>query len=257
MAPIAQIGAVIDRMATLRRLVTNDAASAVPTIRSDIAFDAFGDAYQAALKAAQPAPQPAMASMLTSPLATGGPSVVGAPSVFGAPNVSPVPVIGSWAPDDMIAAVRGTATVLDARQIGGYGQMPVPAELAAYGNGKVPSSRLTPIGQSGHRLFAPAAAAWDGLVAAAAADGVAVRITDSYRSYEQQVDLVNHKGLYSEGGLAARPGTSIHGWGLAVDADVNDTRTLDWIRTNGPRFGFVEAVPREPWHWEFRPQQVS
>jgi len=86
---------------------------------------------------------------------------------------------------------------------------------------------------------------------------VSIRITDSYRSYDQQVDLVKRKGLYSEGGLGARPGTSNHGWGLAVDADVNDARTLDWIRTNGPRFGYVEAVPREPWHWEFRPQQVS
>lgn len=249
--PIGQIGAVIDRVATLRRLVSADANRAVPTIQSDITFDAFGDTYQAAMSAAQPAPQPAMASLSAPPLATDVASVVGAP------NVSPVPVIGSWAPDDMIAAVRGTATVPGARQIGGYGQMPVPAELAGYGNGKVPSTRLTPIGQSGHRLFAPAAAAWDGLVAAAATDGVAIRITDSYRSYDQQVDLVNRKGLYSEGGLAARPGTSIHGWGLAVDADITDARTLDWIRTNGPRFGFVEAVPREPWHWEFRPQQVS
>ena len=135
--------------------------------------------------------------------------------------------------------------------------MPVPPALIGFGNGRVPAAALTPIAQGGHRLYAPAAAAWDSLVAAAAADGVSIRITDSYRSYDQQVDLANRKGLYSQGGLAARPGTSNHGWGLAVDTDVNDARTLDWIRTNGPRFGFVEAVPREPWHWEFRPGQVT
>ena len=51
-------------------------------------------------------------------------------------------------------------------------------------------------------------------------------------------------------------GTSAVVGGLAVDADVTDPRTLQWMKTNGPRFGWVEAVPREPWHWEFRPGQV-
>ena len=73
---------------------------------------------------------------------------------------------------------------------------------------------------------------------------------------DEPFDLARRKGLYAEGGLAARPGTSNHGWGMAVDANVNDPRTLQWLKTNGPRFGWVEAVPREPWHWEFRPDQV-
>lgn len=245
--PIAQIGAVLDRMSTLRGLVspTNDLAP--PIIQSDIKFDAFGDTYQAALQAVQAAPEPTVQSW----------SALGAGAGAGAVGAASVPPSAEWMPDDLAAATAGTVGVPGARPIGGYGSMPVPPSLAAYGNGNVPATALTPIRQSGHRLYAPAAAAWDGLVSAAAADGVSIRITDSYRSYDQQVDLANRKGLYSEGGLAARPGTSIHGWGLAVDANVNDARTLDWIRTNGPRFGFVEAVPREPWHWEFRPQQVS
>ena len=246
--PIAQIGAVLDRMSTLRGLVspTNDLAP--PIIQSDIEFDAFGDTYKAALQAVQVAPEPTVQSW--SALGVDG---VGA----GAVGAASVPPAAEWMPDDLTAATAGTVGVPGARPIGGYGSMPVPPSLAAYGNGNVPATALTPIRQSGHRLYAPASAAWDGLVSAAAADGVSIRITDSYRSYDQQVDLVNRKGLYSEGGLGARPGTSNHGWGLAVDADVNDARTLDWIRTNGPRFGFVEAVPREPWHWEFRPQQVN
>ena len=158
-----------------------------------------------------------------------------------------------------VRAAHSSAPVIEARQahtIGGFGPMPVPPELAGYGNGQIPADRLRPIAQSGHRLHAPASVAWDALVDAAAADGIEMRITDSYRSYEQQVDLARRKGLYRDGGFAATPGKSNHGWGLAVDADVTDPRTLDWIRTNGPRFGWVEAVPREPWHWEFRPHQV-
>ena len=97
---------------------------------------------------------------------------------------------------------------------------------------------------------------WKEAVAAAAADGIELKITDSYRSYAEQVDLAQRKGLYENGGLAAVPGTSNHGWGLAVDVDITDAATLDWIRSNGYRFGFVEAVKREPWHWEYRPQQA-
>ena len=134
--------------------------------------------------------------------------------------------------------------------------MPVPTELAAYGNGQLPPVHWQSIGQGGHRLYAPAAAAWQSAVAAARADGIDLKVTDSYRSYDQQVDLADRKGLYKDGGLGATPGTSNHGWGLAVDVDVSDPATLAWMRTNGYRFGFVEAVPREPWHWEFRPQQA-
>ncbi|QGG97136.1 hypothetical protein GH723_14760 [Actinomarinicola tropica] len=62
------------------------------------------------------------------------------------------------------------------------------------------------------------------------------------------------KGLYSQGGLAATPGTSNHGWGLSVDLDLNPASEA-WMKANAPRFGFVEDVPREPWHWTYRPAQ--
>lgn len=119
-----------------------------------------------------------------------------------------------------------------------------------WANGRIPASDLTPIG-GGHRLAAPAAAAFQDLAAAARADGISLSVNDSYRSYEQQVDMVRRKGLYSEGGLAAEPGTSAHGRGMAVDLDL-DGQAQAWMRANGPRFGFVEDVPREPWHWTFK-----
>ncbi|WP_282948477.1 M15 family metallopeptidase [Cellulomonas endometrii] len=126
----------------------------------------------------------------------------------------------------------------------------VPVELAAYGNGKIPASALSEVDGTGHRLWAPAADALERARADAAKDGVTIGITDSYRSYESQVDVAARKGLYSQGGLAAVPGTSDHGWGMAVDLDLDDA-AQSWMRANGGRYGFVEDTPREPWHWAY------
>lgn len=128
----------------------------------------------------------------------------------------------------------------------------VPTELKAYGNGKVPASALSPVSGTSHSLWAPAARSLEALLADARADGVTIGITDSYRTYETQVDLVRRKGLYSQGGLAATPGTSMHGWGVAVDLRL-DGAAQAWMRQNGGRYGFVENVPREPWHWQYVP----
>ena len=128
----------------------------------------------------------------------------------------------------------------------------IPVELKAYGNGRVPASALSTVAGTSHRLWAPAARSFEALMAAATADGVTIGITDSYRTYETQVDLVRRKGLYSQGGLAAEPGTSKHGWGVAVDLRLDPTAQA-WMRRNGGRFGFVENVAREPWHWQYVP----
>ena len=128
----------------------------------------------------------------------------------------------------------------------------VPTELAAYGNGKIPASALQEVGSTGHRLWAPAAQSLTRLISAAAADGVRVGISDSYRSYAGQVDVAQRKGLYSQGGLAAVPGTSDHGWGMAVDLEL-DKAAQAWMRAHGAEHGFVEDTPREPWHWAYTP----
>ena len=49
--------------------------------------------------------------------------------------------------------------------------------------------------------------------------------------------------------VAARPGTSPHGWGLAVDMFEGDAYNFDsaryrWMLTNGPRYGWEN----KPWH---------
>ncbi|RYV50717.1 M15 family metallopeptidase [Pengzhenrongella frigida] len=127
-----------------------------------------------------------------------------------------------------------------------------PVELAAYGNGRIPADALASIGSTGHRLWAPATKAYDQLTAAAARDGVTIGITDSYRSYESQVDVAERKGLYSQGGLAAAPGTSDHGWGRSLDLDL-DAKALAWMKANAGTYGFVADTPRESWHWTYSP----
>ena len=212
---------------------------AEPEVPDD--FDPFGAAYQQAVDASRT--QAATSTYNAGRLQTFGTAT----GVSGSGGIVTVPG-SSFVPTGMPGASVG--------KIGGFGPMPVPQELAVYGNGQIPSNALQSIGQGGHQLWGPAAQSWKNAVAAARVDGIDLKVTDSYRSYDQQVDLANRKGLYKDGGLGATPGTSNHGWGLAVDIDVSDPATMSWVRANGWRFGFVEAVPREPWHWEFRPQQA-
>jgi len=132
------------------------------------------------------------------------------------------------------------------------------AGWGAFPNGMIPESKLCPLGVGSHVLRCDAARAWTTLAQAYAKRfGTALCLTDSYRSYRAQVELFAKKPA-----LAALPGTSNHGWGLAVDlcGGVNDFGTPQhrWVAANGPRFGWYH--PRwaarggsrpEPWHFEF------
>ena len=131
----------------------------------------------------------------------------------------------------------------------------VPTELAQYGNGKIPQSALEQVGDTRHHLWAPAAESLTQMMADAEKAGVKIGITDSYRPYTEQVDLAKRKGLYSQGGLAAKPGTSEHGWGMAADLDLN-SHAQTWMKQNASRYGFVNNVSREPWHWAYKPKSA-
>ena len=159
--------------------------------------------------------------------------------------------------DSAYASALGTMTSSNSmsatkRTPGTYGPLTPPAELLRFGNGRIPKEMLEEVGIGSHRLQTDAARAFKLMRAAAAADGIDIDITDSYRSYDAQVDLAERKGLHKHGGLAATPGTSNHGWGLSIDVDV-DAKGQAWLDQNAARYGFVEDVTREPWHWTFRP----
>lgn len=127
-----------------------------------------------------------------------------------------------------------------------------PPGLEMFANGAIPEQLLAPISGTNERLWAPAAAAFEQMRADASAAGIALPIVDAYRPHHDQVRLADELGLYSEGGRAAVPGTSEHGWGRAVDLEVGDP-AVDWLRKNAWKYGYVETVRREPWHWEFHP----
>ena len=181
-----------------------------------------------------------------------------APRTIAAPS-GPVRMPAESAPRSFAASLSAATDVTNTaltpalqKAPGTYGAMQVPAALRQYGNGHIPAAALTSIGVGDHRLSNDAATAFVRMRSDAAAVGVNIGVEDSYRSFDEQVDIAHRKGLYSQGGLAAAPGTSNHGWGLAVDIDV-DARGQAWMRENAPRYGFVEDTAREPWHWGYRP----
>ena len=126
--------------------------------------------------------------------------------------------------------------------------------LSGYANGMLPASALCPLrGTSGLLLRADAAAAFNRMAAA----GGMPCAGNSYRSYSQQVALYAQKPS-----LAAVPGTSNHGWGVAIDfacgAERFGSPGYQWLKANGPKYGWTHpswAEPGgsrpEPWHWEY------
>lgn len=162
------------------------------------------------------------------------------------------PALGQVAPREVPAATDGG---LPWR----CGGVSVPAGVwGGYPNGFIPTAALCPAGIGAHLLRCDAAAAFAGLNEAyGRAFGVPLCVTDSYRTFDSQVRLYGQKPA-----LAAVPGTSNHGWGLAVDlcggAQSFGTAQYSWLAANAPAFGWVNpawarpgAGREEPWHWEF------
>ena len=119
-------------------------------------------------------------------------------------------------------------------------------------NGRLLDSELSPIGVGNHRLVPNAASAFRQMNADAQAAGISIGVNDSYRTYDEQVALAKREGLYAQGGLAAAPGSSHHGLGIALDLKLTPA-SQTWLQNNASRYGFAAAVPREPWHWEYTP----
>ena len=128
-----------------------------------------------------------------------------------------------------------------------------------YPNGKIPVAGLCPlVGAPGESLRPGAAAAFNAMSIAYQKDtGSTICVTDSYRSYAEQVSVKAEKGKW-----AATPGKSEHGMGRAVDlcGGINSFGTPAhlWMKQNAPLYGWFHpdwAEPTgslpEPWHWEY------
>lgn len=71
-------------------------------------------------------------------------------------------------------------------------------------------------------------------------------VTDGWRSLAAQYDVKRRKG-----NLAATPGRSIHGLGLAADLNLNP-RQQRWLEANAGRYG-IRRLQSEAWHWQLLP----
>ncbi|MBO1752821.1 M15 family metallopeptidase [Actinotalea sp. BY-33] len=129
-----------------------------------------------------------------------------------------------------------------------------------FSNGHIPTSTLcTPAwAASHHKVRCDANAALTELNAAYRNRfGTNLVVTSTYRTYAQQVALKKQKPT-----LAATPGTSNHGWGLAADlgggVQVWGSPQHNWMRANANKYGWFHpawaqydgSLP-EPWHWEY------
>lgn len=98
---------------------------------------------------------------------------------------------------------------------------------------------------------------------AALADNINLKVTDGYRPDSEQLSLWNQ---YCSSGTCtravARPCSlggngSNHNSGLAIDIAVGcsngqsncNTATYNWLKANGARWGFRNALPSDPVHW--------
>ena len=129
----------------------------------------------------------------------------------------------------------------------------------SYPNGEMPADALCPATSDGSQLLRCDAAVAFRLLAAAYAEdlGTSLCITDSYRSRAGQ-----ERVFATKPGLAASPGTSVHGLGLAVDlcggVERFDSTENDWLLGHGPTYGWVHpgwaaagGSRPEPWHFEY------
>jgi LAS superfamily LD-carboxypeptidase LdcB len=115
------------------------------------------------------------------------------------------------------------------------------------------------------------------LLDAAHADGIALwpetqpyttgatppRLTSCYRDVDMQRWWRDYYCGQGSCGMAAVPGTSVHGWGRAVDFEEAGQELAfhmdgyQWLVGHAPAFGFVQpgwagpsGTAPEPWHWE-------
>ena len=113
-------------------------------------------------------------------------------------------------------------------------------------------------GEPGHRATPDTASRYVAMRDAAAADGISLRVSSSYRSEATQVEIWNRHGCNANDctGRVARPCSlggngSNHSQGIALDLNTaNGSAEFAWVSANGSRFGFYNRLgSRDPWHW--------
>ena len=135
---------------------------------------------------------------------------------------------------------------------------PPPSMLPQDGsNGKMNRDQLTAVGSLAHPtdggpywygrtayLRHDAAQQFKKAQEDAKKQGITIIINSAYRSIEHQKAL---QGLYA---VVAAPGTSPHGYGIALDIETGPGH--DWLRKNGAKSGWRwMAIPNDEVHFEY------
>lgn len=240
---LVETGVSTDAPAALRAAVANLTPLVDAVTQATQSWQAAEDARLAAeAQAEADAEAAAAAQREAAPRALGGPPSTGAGPDCGGP--------ASYEPPENDGPVFYTST---------------PTSSGDGSNGRIPADRMTALAwcqdSQGNKqwLRSDAAAALTRLNDAFRAQfGENIAVDLSYRSYETQVAM---REAY--GSLAARPGTSNHGTGVAIDtwewaAYSFGSARYDWLVAHGPGYGWVapdwarEAGSNpEYWHFEY------
>lgn len=174
-------------------------------------------------------------------------------------------------------------------------EVKLPKDLKGIENGKLTPNMLVDIKPNGkmHKL---AAQAWEAMRQAAKADGYTLGHVGAYRPFEDQLALFKERYVKGDSGdsrkitrkwnneiymlksgyaPAGSPGSSNHGWGLAidcalvVDGKITQITTdpdgkkgpldsgLDWLLENADKYGYSweikEGAQAEAWHIRYYP----
>ncbi|MDZ5146361.1 M15 family metallopeptidase [Microbacterium testaceum] len=138
-----------------------------------------------------------------------------------------------------------------------------PGPWGGYQNGQIPPNVLGTIPwDPQYRLRSDALQALQAMDAQFVSEfGYHLPINDAYRDYASQVEA---KEKY--GSNAATPGTSNHGWAMAIDFGTPSHNsiafgdpTFEWLKKNAAAYGWVHppwaepggSGPTEAWHWEY------
>lgn len=119
----------------------------------------------------------------------------------------------------------------------------------------------------GSGLTSECSSAFNKMKSAAASEGITLTIISGYRSYDTQSRLYNNyaakDGKAKADTYSARPGTSEHQTGLAMDLNslstsFGETKEGRWLAQNCHKYGFIIRYPQgkqnitgyiyEPWH---------
>lgn len=130
----------------------------------------------------------------------------------------------------------------------------------AYANGQIPQSALAPItkavnGEQAY-LIKDAAKAFNAMNAESERRyGVTLRVSSARVAYRPLNEQWYFWNLYKSGrgALAAYPGTSNHGWGLAVDLATQEMRHI--VDAIGEKYGWAKKwsdAPSEWWHIKWK-----